>query len=66
MKTIEDLKARAKELGKECADYSKRGVELLESGEREAGSKLMHEAHRTSKRCQVIVGEILRMQKLEA
>jgi hypothetical protein len=65
MKTTEQLKVRAKQLGQEAASYSKQGLELIKSGSRTEGSQLMKNAYETSKRCQVVIGEILRRQQLE-
>jgi hypothetical protein len=61
MKTIEQLKARAKELGKQAADYSREANQVYPTNQ-EMGKKLMQQAHDSSKRCQVIIKEILRRQ----
>ncbi len=63
MKTVEELKARAKELSKETVAYSKQGIALLQSGNIKEGSSLMRQANETSKRCQVVVDEIIRREK---
>lgn len=65
MKTIEELKVRAKELSKQVVSYSKQAGETLPM-DRKKGMDLMRQARETSKRCQVVMGEILRREKLEA
>ncbi len=64
MKTVEQLKARAKQLGSEITSYSKQATALIQAGQREEGHELMRKAYHTSKRCQVVIGEIIRMEKL--
>ena len=63
MKTIEELKVRAKELSKQAVLYSKQAGEVLPL-DRKEGINLMRQARETSKRCQVIIGEIIRQEKL--
>jgi hypothetical protein len=62
VKTDEQLKARIKELGREMTNYSRQGVELTGQGDRRQGHQMMKLAHETSKRCQVLIGELLRRQ----
>ena len=62
MKTLEQVKARAKELGKQAADYS-REANQVHATDREQGKILMRRAYEASKRCQVVIGEILRQEK---
>lgn len=64
MKTIEELKTRAKELSKQTVALSHQAGEILPQN-REEGVSLMRQARETSKRCQVVVGEIMRREKLE-
>ena len=64
MKTTEDLRARAKELSSQVTGYSKQGVELIHAGKRKEGHELMRKAYETSKRCQAVLGEIIRREKL--
>jgi hypothetical protein len=61
MKTVEELKVRAKELGKQAADYSRQANRVLPTN-REEGKALMRKAYESSKRCQVLINEILRRQ----
>jgi hypothetical protein len=65
MKTIEELRVRAKELSKQVVLYSKQAGEVLPK-DRKEGMNLMRQARETSKRCQVVMGEILRQENLEA
>ena len=65
MKTVEELKVRAKELSKQVVAYSKQAGEVLPNNRKE-GMNLMRQARETSKRCQVVMSEIIRQEKLEA
>jgi uncharacterized tellurite resistance protein B-like protein len=61
MKTVDELKVRAKELGKQAASYSRQATQLLPT-DREQSKELMKKAYESSKRCQVVIGEILRLE----
>ena len=61
MKTNFELKARIKELGKQAADYSRQAVQVFDT-DREQNRTLMRQAYESSKRCQVLIGELLRRQ----
>ncbi len=61
MKTNFELKARIKELGKEAADYSRQAVQVFDT-DGEQNRTLMRQAYESSKRCQVLIGELLRRQ----
>jgi hypothetical protein len=43
-------------------NYSRQGVELTREGDRKQGHQMMKLAHETSRRCQVLIGELLRRQ----
>lgn len=62
MKTIEELKVRAKELGRQAADYSRQANQVFQT-DHEQGKILMRQAYDTSKRCQVVLNEIRRLEK---
>ncbi|BDA71767.1 hypothetical protein CAL7716_059330 [Calothrix sp. PCC 7716] len=62
MKTIEELKARAHELTKLAASYSRQAGEIIRI-DRRKGLDLMKQAYEASQRSQVIVREILRQEK---
>jgi hypothetical protein len=62
VKTDLELKARIKELGREMTNYSRQGVEFTREGDRKQGHQMMKLAHETSRRCQVLIGELLRRQ----
>ena len=62
MKTLEQLKARAKELGHLAADYS-RQANQVHATDCERGKALMRQAYDASKRCQVVINEILRYER---
>ena len=62
MKTNIELKARIKELGKQAADYSHQAVQVFDT-DREQNRTLMRQAYEASKRCQVLIGELLRRQQ---
>jgi hypothetical protein len=64
MKTIEELRSRAKELSKEAVLYSLLAGEVIQS-DRKKGVSLMRQAREASQRFQVIAGEIIRREKLE-
>ncbi len=64
MKTTEQLKTRIKELGKQMTSYSRQGVDLIKQGDRKNGHELMKQAYETSKRCQVLIGELKRQQSI--
>lgn len=57
-----DLRAKAKELSKQAADYSRQGVELIIAGDREKGHSLMKQANEAGKRCRVVLQEIIRQK----
>lgn len=61
MKTNVELKARIKELGKQAADYSRQAVQVFDI-DQEQNRTLMRQAYDSSKRCQVLIGELLRRQ----
>ncbi|MCC5610422.1 MULTISPECIES: hypothetical protein [unclassified Nostoc] len=58
---MKDLKARAKELAHQAADYSRQAVQVSPK-DREQGRTLMRQARDASRRCQVLIQEILRQQ----
>lgn len=60
MKTLEQLKTRIKELGKQMTGYSRQGIDLIKQGDRKNGHELMKQAYETSKRCQVLINELKR------
>ncbi|MBW4668008.1 MAG: hypothetical protein KME60_11415 [Cyanomargarita calcarea GSE-NOS-MK-12-04C] len=62
MKTLEELKSRAKELGHLAAEYS-RQANQVHATDREQGKMLMRQAYDASKRCQVVIKEILRYER---
>ncbi len=62
MKTVEELKTRAQELIKQAASYSRQATEVLPK-DREQGKVLMQKAREAGKRFQVVVDEILRLEK---
>jgi predicted TIM-barrel fold metal-dependent hydrolase len=64
MKTIEELKIRARELSKQTVALSHQAGQVLPQ-DRKEGLNLMRQAREMSKRCQVVVGEIIRREKLE-
>ncbi|MGL5881251.1 MAG: hypothetical protein ACRC2V_26245 [Xenococcaceae cyanobacterium] len=64
MKTIEDLKSRAKELSKKVVLYSKQAGTILPK-DRKEGMRLVRLSRETSKRCQVVLSEIIRREQLE-
>lgn len=64
MKTIEELRSRAKELSKEAVLYSRQAGEVIQS-DRKKGVSLMRQAREAGQRFQVIAGEIIRREKLE-
>jgi hypothetical protein len=65
MKTVEQLKTRAKELSKQAASYSRQAGEILPK-DRKQGMDLMRQAREASKRCQIVINEILRLEQLQA
>jgi uncharacterized protein (DUF4415 family) len=62
MKTVEELKVRAQELIKQAATYSRQATETLPL-DHEQGKLLMQKARESGKRFQVIVNELLRLQR---
>ena len=60
--TRESLKLRIKELGRQTAEFSNQGVQLIKNGEREQGHALMRQAYETSKRCQTLIKELKRQE----
>lgn len=63
MKTIEQLKTRIKELGKQAADLSRLAVETSKS-DRERGKTLMLQAKEASKRYQTLIQELKRQRSV--
>ncbi|BAZ18604.1 hypothetical protein NIES4071_104890 (plasmid) [Calothrix sp. NIES-4071] len=63
MKTTEELKARAHELTKLAASYARQAGEIIRS-DRRKGLDLMKQAYEASQRSQVIVGEVLRRERM--
>lgn len=61
MKTVEQLKTRIQELGKQAAQYSQQAVELSLSN-REQSKNLMGLAKNASKRCQLLITELKRQK----
>ena len=61
MKTIEQLKTRIKELGKQAAYLSRLAVETSKI-DREQGKTLMLQAKEASKRYQTLIQELKRQQ----
>lgn len=61
MKTIEQLKTRIKELGKQAAELSRQAVKAGKTNY-EQGRSLMLQAKEASKRCQVLIQELKRQQ----
>ncbi|HLO89220.1 MAG TPA: hypothetical protein VK203_30010 [Nostocaceae cyanobacterium] len=57
--SIEHLKARIKELGKQAADFSKQAVEMRVTNF-EQSQLLMRQARDASRRCQVLIAELIR------
>ncbi len=58
---MKDLKARAKELAHQATDYSRQAVQVSPT-DREQGRILMRQARDASRRCQILIQEILRQQ----
>lgn len=63
MKTNLELKARIKELGKQAVDYSHQAVQIFDFDPVQ-NRALMKQAHEASKRCQVLINELLRRESL--
>jgi hypothetical protein len=61
MKTTEQLEARIQELVQQMADYSRQAVEIR-GQDRHQSRLLMRQAYEASKRCQVLIAELLRNQ----
>ncbi|BAZ10720.1 hypothetical protein NIES4071_25430 [Calothrix sp. NIES-4071] len=61
MKTAEQLEAQIQELGRQMADYSRQAVEIRRQ-DRQQSRLLMRQAYEASKRCQVLIAELLRNQ----
>ncbi|MUG99776.1 hypothetical protein F7734_48895 [Scytonema sp. UIC 10036] len=61
MKTIEDLKTRAKELSKQAVDLRRKGSEVYESDPQQA-KQYRQQAREAMKRCQVLIQELKRQQ----
>lgn len=62
MKTIEQLKTRIKELGRQAAQLSRQAVEAG-NVDREKGRTLMLQAKEASKRYQTLIQELKRQQQ---
>ncbi|MEH2383450.1 MAG: hypothetical protein V7K27_31945 [Nostoc sp.] len=60
---MKNLKARAKELAHQATDYSRQAVQVSPT-DREQSRILMRQAHQASKRCQVLIHEILRQEQV--
>ncbi|MBV9388256.1 MAG: hypothetical protein JOZ78_17685 [Chroococcidiopsidaceae cyanobacterium CP_BM_ER_R8_30] len=58
---MKDLKVRAKELAHQATDYSQQAVQISPTN-REQGRILMRQARDASRRCQVLIQEMLRQQ----
>lgn len=59
MKTVEQLKTRIQELGRDAAQFSQQAVETSKHN-REQSKILMQRAREASKRCQVLIQELKR------
>lgn len=59
METVEQLKTRILELGKQAAQYSQQAVEINITN-REQSKNLMKQAQEASKRCQLLIQELKR------
>jgi len=65
MKTTQELKDRVKELSRIRTEYSRQGIELINQGDRKAGHQMMKQAYETSRRCGVLLNELIRRQQQE-
>lgn len=65
MKTTQELKDRVKELSRIRTQYSRQGIELIKGGDRKAGHQMMKQAYETSRRCGVLLNELIRRQQQE-
>lgn len=63
MKTAEQLETRIKELGNQMADFSQQAIEIREK-DRNQSRILMRQAYEASKRCQLLINELLRQQQV--
>jgi prefoldin subunit 5 len=61
MKTIEDLRNRAKELSKQAVELRRKGSEVYSTNQ-ELAKQLRQQAREAMKRCQVLIQEIKRQQ----
>lgn len=59
MKTVEQLKNRIIELGKQAAQFSQQAVEISQTN-REQGRIVMQQAREASRRCQLLIQELKR------
>ncbi|MHC5716817.1 MAG: hypothetical protein ACYTXE_39895 [Nostoc sp.] len=59
MKTVEQLKTRIQELGRDAAQFSQQAVDISQSN-REQSKTLMQRAKEASKRCQLLIQELKR------
>jgi hypothetical protein len=62
MKTIEELKTRIKQLGKQAAEYSHQAVQIFDTDPQQ-NRALMRQAHEASKRCQLLISEVMRREQ---
>ena len=61
MKTVEDLRNRAKELSKQAVEFRRKGSEVYEENKEQA-KYFRQQAREAMKRCQVLIQEIKRSQ----
>ncbi|WP_017653166.1 hypothetical protein [Fortiea contorta] len=59
MKTVEQLKTRILELGRQAAYFSQQAIEVSKTN-REQSKILMKQAKEASKRCQLLIQELKR------
>ncbi|MBD2501270.1 hypothetical protein [Anabaena azotica] len=59
MKTVEQLKNRILELGKQAAHFSQQAAEISQTN-REQSKILMQQAKEASRRCQLLIQELKR------
>ena len=61
MKTVEDLRTRAKELSKQAVELRRKGSSVYETNP-ELAKHFRQQARETMKRCQVLIQELKRQQ----
>ncbi|MBW4676329.1 MAG: hypothetical protein KME52_20630 [Desmonostoc geniculatum HA4340-LM1] len=59
MKTVEQLKTRIQEVGRQAPQFSQQAVEISITN-REQSKSLMRQAKEASKRCQLLIQELKR------